>query len=110
MGDVLLFNRKSVPIRCSDSAEEPRAVNVDAWEEKGGISSQNSKSGHRVQGLHRELNTVVTLLEAALKEISPLIEAVDGLKGDDKIRKALALARLEVECAKFSVSRLDDSV
>ena len=101
MGRVIAFNPKSGPAHEEVDKESSGA---------GAKLNPQSLPPTGLAKLHCELQAVITLLEGALSQINPLIATMNKLEGDHQIKRAFALARLEVECAKFSVERLNDYV
>jgi hypothetical protein len=101
MGRVIAFNPKNGPVH-EGVNKEPSGIGAEL--------NRQSLPSAGIEKLHCELQAVITLLEGALSQISPLIATMNKLEGDHQIKRAFALARLEVECAKFTVARLDNLI
>jgi hypothetical protein len=82
MGRVIAFNPKNGPVH-EGVNKEPSGIGAEL--------NRQSLPSAGIEKLHCELQAVITLLEGALSQISPLIATMNKLEGDHPNQKSVCL-------------------
>ncbi len=109
MTNVLLFPYLTQPAPDGASDADPARIAAASCATWGRSPSGRSGSTDSSRELRAGLIGVIGLLEAALREINPLLETIEDPWDRQKLARRIAIANLDVERAKYNVARLIDN-